>query len=76
MPTAMASKGMRALYNNLEQNEELVIKIDVALKAQSPANWRGNKAKENIVKNELYQILQDIEEVERIFEIVKEQAEY
>lgn len=94
MPTAMVSKGMRALYNNLDQNEELVIKIDVALKTQSPADWRGNKAKENMIKRSIYDSLKQYEEadnlmaaepnakygieaeVERIFEIVKEQAEY
>ncbi|WP_158860359.1 type I restriction endonuclease subunit R [Lunatibacter salilacus] len=91
-PSVMVTKGMRALYNNLNQNEELVIKMDVALKTQSPADWRGIKTKENIIKKNIYDVLlpesehsmaaeplykYGIEaEVVRIFEIIKNQSEY
>lgn len=75
-PEVINSAGKRALYNNLDKNEELVFKIDNTLKSKSPADWRGNKAKENVVKSELFQILNNVDEVERIFNIVKEQVEY
>lgn len=75
-PEVINSPGKRALYNNLEKNEDLVFKLDETLKSKSPADWRGNKAKENVVKNELFQILNNEDEVERIFNIVKEQVEY
>ncbi|EAZ83049.1 type I restriction endonuclease subunit R [Algoriphagus machipongonensis] len=91
-PPKMDTSGKRALYNNLNENEELVIKMDVALKTQSPADWRGIKAKENIVKKNIYDVLTKEEEnfeaaepiykygieaeVVRIFEIVKNQPEY
>ena len=75
-PEVINSPGKRALYNNLEKNEDLVFKLDETLKSKSPADWRGNKAKENVVKSELFQILNNVDEVERIFNIVKEQVEY
>lgn len=75
-PSEITSAGMRALYNNLNKNLELAAQIDTSLKTNIPADWRGNKAKENVVKNELYQILNNVDEVERIFNIVKEQVEY
>ena len=75
-PEVINSPGKRALYNNLEKNEDLVFKLDETLKSKSPADWRGNKAKENVVKRELFQILNNVDEVERIFNIVKEQVEY
>jgi type I restriction enzyme R subunit len=75
-PDAIATAGMRALYNNLNKNDALVIQIDRALRLNSPADWRGNTAKENVVKSELYNILNSVDEVERVFKIVKEQLEY
>ena len=46
---------------------ELVLKIDEAVKRARPDGWRGNQAKEQVVKAALYQILHDEAEVERIF---------
>ena len=41
-----------------------------------PDGWRGNEPRENMIKGALYEILKDFAEVERIFTIVKQQAEY
>ena len=38
--------------------------------------WRDAQAKEMVVKKAIYDVLQDVEEVERIFLIVKQQREY
>ncbi|MFY0600708.1 MAG: HsdR family type I site-specific deoxyribonuclease [Cyclobacteriaceae bacterium] len=63
-PTAMKTKGMRALYNILDHDERLVTKIDSSLKSDGPANWRGNTAKENVIKEIIYNLLKDgIQEV-------------
>ena len=40
-------------------------------------NWRDNDGpREKMVKGAMYEILKDFAEVERIFTIVKKQAEY
>jgi type I restriction enzyme R subunit len=33
--------------------------------------FRGNQAKENLIKQALYQVLNDVDRVEQIFNIVK-----
>lgn len=55
---------------------ELALRIDQAVKAVRPDGWRGNPAKENTIKAELDLLLQDAEQVERIFTILKAQGEY
>lgn len=50
--------------------------IDEAVKRVRPDGWRGVQAKENVVKRALYDVLKNEGEVERIFLIVKQQAEY
>jgi type I restriction enzyme R subunit len=56
-PNEITSAGMRVLYNNLDNNLELVLQVDKAIKAESPADWRGNKARENVVKRAIYETL-------------------
>lgn len=55
---------------------KLALDIDEAVKRVKPADWRGEKSKENVIKEELLKVLKNITEVERIFLIIKEQKEY
>ena len=41
-----------------------------------PDAWRGNDAKEKVIKHRLYEVLKDKDEVERIFPIIEKQGEY
>lgn len=75
-PASLDTPGKRSLYNNLGQNEDLAIRIDAAVKYARPDGWRGIQAREQVIKSALYDVLQDVEEVERIFLIVKAQREY
>lgn len=75
-PETLDSPGKRALFNNLSKNEELALRIDNAVKNVRPDGWRGVQAREQVIKAALYGVLQDIAEVERIFLIIKAQAEY
>ncbi|WP_313218169.1 HsdR family type I site-specific deoxyribonuclease, partial [Stenotrophomonas sp.] len=54
----------------------LALRIDQTVKAVRPDGWRGNPAKENTIKAALFVLLQDTDQVERIFLIVKAQGEY
>jgi type I restriction enzyme R subunit len=56
-PEIINSSGKRALYNNLDKDEKLVFLLDNTMKVNSPADWRGNTAKENVVKRNIYQAL-------------------
>ena len=76
MPKTLGTPGKRALYNNLNQNEELAIAIDTAVKEKRHDDWRGIKAREQVIKSALFDVLKDESEVERIFLIIKAQKEY
>ena len=70
------SPALRALYNNLNKNQELAVKIDQTVKDVRPDGWRGIDTRERTIKHALFGILKDEAEVERIFLIIKQQAEY
>ena len=75
-PPKLDTPGKRALYNNLENDEKLALRLDEAVKQNSPDGWRGVEPKERVIKQALYKELGDKDEVERIFLIIKAQAEY
>jgi len=52
------------------------MKLDAAVRRVRPDGWRGVQAREQVIKAALYQVLQDEAEVERIFLIIRAQAEY
>lgn len=52
------------------------LSIDEAVKRVRPDGWRGVRAKELIIKAAIYGILEDQNEVERIFLVIKAQREY
>jgi type I restriction enzyme, R subunit len=75
-PLSLKTPAQRALYNNLEKNEKLALQIHDKIMEVKPDSWRGNDPREKIVKGALYEILKDFGEVERVFTIIKNQAEY
>jgi type I restriction enzyme R subunit len=75
-PERLNTPGKRALWNNLGQDEALALKIDMAVREVRPDAWRGVPPRERTIKAALYNILQDVDEVERIFLVVKAQREY
>lgn len=76
LPKTIQTRAQRALFNNLDKNEERALQIDAAVRRVKQVDFRGDDRKENLIKYEIYQILKDEKEVERIFAIVKEQREY
>ena len=75
-PDKIKTPGQRALFNNLEKNEELALAIHNKIMEIKPDAWRGNSPRENMIKAGLYEILKDEAEVERIFAIIEKQNEY
>ncbi len=84
-PESINTDAKRALYDNLDQNEELVVKIDKAIKANKLADYQGNLIKERKVKNavresvHLYNVDNgsDVEiDIEQTMSLIKAQAEY
>ncbi len=75
-PESLNTGAKRALYNNLEQNEPLALQIDAAVLVSKSDGWRGHQAKENQIKEAIWKIVNDQDEVERIFAIVAQQHDY
>ena len=57
-------------------DEALALRIDSAVLKVKKDNWKGNPPKELEIKAELFKILNDEAEVERVFAIIKQQNEY
>ena len=55
---------------------DLALKIDSAIKQARPDGWRGVQAKEMIVKQAMHNVLNSVQEVERLFPIIVAQKEY
>jgi len=75
-PKSMNTSAKRALYDNLEHDEEVVSKIDTALEISITDNWIGNKMKEKKVRRAIELILDDAEQIDKVMSIIKEQDEY
>ncbi len=76
LPASIQTPAQRALYNNLDKNEAVAIAVDGAIERVKKADWRGNTFKENEIKAEIFGVLKDKSEVERIFPIIKQQNDY
>ncbi len=54
----------------------ITLKIDEAVNANRPDGWRGVQSREQVVKQSIYSVVPNVEEVERLFLIIKAQSEY
>ena len=75
-PKSLNTGAKRALYDNLDKNEELAIAINRDILATRKDDWRGNVIKEREVLYAIQSHIQDETEAERIFELVKNQPGY
>lgn len=75
-PGSIKTSGQKALFDNLRSDEALALLVDHAIRDTAPHGWRGNAMKERKVRRCLEQVLSDPADLERIFEILKNQSEY
>ncbi len=75
-PVQLNTPGRLALFNNLGKDETLAVRVDEAVKTSRPDGWRGVHTREQEVKGCIYGVLQDKDEVERIFHIIYQHKEY
>jgi type I restriction enzyme R subunit len=78
-PTSLDTQAKRALYDNLDNDEGLALKLDTTVKQTKQADWYGDRMKErqlaNAVREELasYNAQHDIADV---MNLIKAQQEY
>lgn len=76
-PSTMNNHARRALYDNLDENEELAISIDEAVRRHAPADFRGNVIRERLVKRLIADIIgNDDARIKSVFDIIVNQDEY
>lgn len=81
-PEGIKTPAQQALYDNLAQDETLVLRLDEKIRSVKKADWRGNKFKEREVRNAIASVIEthvrDDEpvDVESVFELVKNQNDY
>jgi len=79
LPTTIDTLGKKALYDNLEQNEGLVMGIDDAVHSNKKADWKNtsNPFKRKSVKNAVSEVLGTYEiSIDDVMEIIINQPEY
>jgi len=76
-PKTLDSRAKRALFDNLNRDEKLAIELDTEILRTKKDDWRGNKIKEREVRNAIKKVLgKDGEELDKVFELVKNQNDY
>ena len=76
-PASMDTPAKRALYDNLDRDENAAVRVDTAGRHTRKDDWRGNRLKEREVLGAIRQELGEYEaHADEIFEIVKNQREY
>jgi len=75
-PPTISRKGMRALYDNLDRNEDLTIDIDTEIIMARKDGWRNHTIKKRRVENAIKKYIKDKEKAERILELVVKQSDY
>jgi type I restriction enzyme, R subunit len=76
-PAGIRTGALRALYDNLNRDEELAIQVDAAIRDTKKEAWRGNRFKEREIRAAIKRALDgDDALTNKVFEMVKAQREY
>jgi len=75
-PKSVDTPAKRALFDNLDENEELAIAVDAVVRATKKDAWRENRIKQKEVRNAIKATLPDSALVDLIFDLVRNQHEY
>ena len=75
-PASVKTPAQRRLYNNLGKDQELALKVDIAILNSLQDGWRGNKMKTTRVRNAIKAVLNDDTLTDHILELAKHQNDY
>ncbi|MGN8362892.1 type I restriction endonuclease subunit R [Helicobacter pylori] len=75
-PKKINTKALKTLYNNLDENEALALKIDACIRDNKKDGWVGHHQKEKILKFALRKIINDEVLLENAFNLAKNIDEY
>ncbi len=79
-PSSINTQAKRALYDNLDRDEQCTIAMDSAVIYGKHDDWEGTLSKEKHLKNKVVKpVLEEYDKVEKldpIFDVIKQQREY
>ena len=75
-PKSLNTRAKQALFDNLNNDEQLALAIDAAIQRTKRDSWRGNQQKEREIQKAIYTQVKDEALTATIFELVKKQREY
>lgn len=75
-PTTLNTKAKQALYDNLEDNEQLALALDQVVQYTKNDGWRDSKIKEKKINIAVNGLIQDKKKTAEIMKIIKAQSEY
>lgn len=80
-PSGVNTKAKRAFYDNLGKNELVTLSLHESITKYKPDGWRNNKIKRKRVRKVIENVLKDHgiddeDEIDRIYNLVKNQNEY
>lgn len=79
-PSSINTQAKRALYDNLDRDEQCTIAMDSAIIYGKHDDWEGTLSKEKHLKNKVVKpVLEEYDKPEKldpIFEVIKQQREY
>ena len=80
-PKTINTNAKKALYDNLDSEEAIALKVNQYIEENKSEGWRGNRIKEKEVKISIKKALEEFNitdktKIQAIFELVKNQNEY
>lgn len=75
-PEHINTPGKKALYDNLDKDEALALKVDQAVRDSAELNFRGNKMKERKLRRAVQEVLSTTYSPDSIIDIVRAHDEY
>ncbi|NBC05359.1 MAG: HsdR family type I site-specific deoxyribonuclease [Bacteroidetes bacterium] len=75
-PQSVQTKGQKALFDNLGNNEKITLAVDKAVRYTAKDGWRENNIKKREVAKAIHDQLPDDMDVEMVMDVIKNQDEY
>lgn len=76
-PNTMNTNAKRAFYDNLDNDEELALRLDETIRKNAPADFRGNVIRERMIKKMVADVIgADDVRLKSVFDIIVNQDDY
>ncbi|MCU0430596.1 MAG: HsdR family type I site-specific deoxyribonuclease [Cytophagaceae bacterium] len=75
-PKELDSPAKVVLYHHFENDVEKALQVHEAVIMYAPSGWKGDSAKENLIKKEILKCLNDFDATIKVFDVIKEQDEF